>query len=180
MARRARAAVLVLIALLGAGCNGDGAGNSPAGPTTAPDGTEGTGTTLPGTEQDPDEGPGGFTVGTCAEVAGFEAGQPIAVESVTPVTCDAAHGQEIFGVLEHPASEDADFPGEETLYGYAADQCLERFEAYVGAPYEQSLLDIAVIQPDEDAWEDGDRAIACSVYHVDFSPLTGSVRGAAT
>lgn len=83
-------------------------------------------------------------------------------------------------MFDHPAAARADFPGEAAVDGYATDECLRRFEEYVGVAYEASALDVVFVAPGEDGWEDGDRRVACVVYHTDFAPLTGSVRGAGT
>ena len=91
--------------------------------------------------------------------------------------CTEPHDVEVAAVFDHPAGDDADFPGADAVDGYATDQCLLRFEDYVGAPYEASSLDVAFVAPGEDGWDAGDRRIACVLYHVDFVPLTGPVRG---
>jgi hypothetical protein len=85
---------------------------------------------------------------------------------------------EVAAVFDHPLDAGADFPGVSAVDGYATDECVRRFEEYVGIAYEASTLDIAYVAPGEDGWEDGDRRIACVLYHIDFAPLTGSVRGA--
>ena len=36
-----------------------------------------------------------------------------------------------------------------------------------------------IVAPDEDGWDDGDRRIACVLYHIDFADLVGSVAGTA-
>jgi hypothetical protein len=41
------------------------------------------------------------------------------------------------------------------------------------------VLDIGVVTPGEAAWSQGTRTIACMLYHSDFQPLTGTVRGTA-
>ena len=45
----------------------------------------------------------------------------------------------------------------------------------MGAPYAESELDVLIIAPDEDGWDDGDRRIACVLYHTNFDPLTTPV-----
>ena len=91
--------------------------------------------------------------------------------------CTGPHDVEVAAVFEHPAGPGAGFPGGDAVDGYATDQCLLRFEAYVGVPYESSSLDVAFVAPGEEGWDAGDRRIACVLYHVDFVPLTAPVRG---
>jgi hypothetical protein len=93
------------------------------------------------------------------------------------VDCAGPHDVEIGAVFDYPAGADIDFPGTAAVDGYATDQCIERFEAYVGAAYEASTLDVLIVAPDDDGWDEGDRRIACVLYHVDFQDLTGSVAG---
>ncbi|HEY3240445.1 MAG TPA: septum formation family protein [Acidimicrobiia bacterium] len=94
-----------------------------------------------------------------------ETGKERTVEKVTAIPCDQAHDNEVFAVFKHQASPDAPFPGEEAVNKVAQDGCLERFEPYVGRPYDGSDLQVAVIAPGEKSWkEEDDRAIACIVY----------------
>ncbi len=94
-----------------------------------------------------------------------ETGQERTVETVTAVPCAQAHDNEVFAVFKHPAKAAAPFPGEEAVNKIAQDGCLERFEPYVGRPYDGSDLQVAVIAPGEESWkEEDDRAIACIVY----------------
>lgn len=116
-------------------------------------------------------------VGQCADVPRVRVGAPIDPATMATVPCDQPHTVEVAAVFDHPAGAGVDFPGVAAVDGYATDQCLLRFEDYVGTPYEASVLDVAFVAPGEDGWDDGDRRIACVLYHLDFEPLTGSVRG---
>ena len=118
-----------------------------------------------------------LAVGQCGDVPPIRVGGPVDPATIDERPCTEAHDVEVAAVLEHPAGPGIDFPGEAAVDGYATDQCLLRFEEYVGAPYEASSLDVAFVAPGEDGWDAGDRRIACVLYHVDFAPLTGSVRG---
>jgi hypothetical protein len=122
-----------------------------------------------------DEAP--LDVGECGEVPTIRVGIAIDPATIDAVACEQPHDVEVAVVLEHPAAPGADFPGTDAVDGYATDQCLLRFEEYVGAPYATSSLDVAFVAPGEDGWDDGDRRIACVLYPADFGPLTGSVRG---
>ena len=94
-----------------------------------------------------------------------ETGQERTVKRVTAVPCDQAHDNEVFAVFEHPAAAEARFPGEEAVNQVAQDGCLERFQPYVGQPYDGSELKVAVIAPGEQSWqEEDDRVIACILY----------------
>ena len=55
--------------------------------------------------------------------------------------------------------------------------CLERFEKYVGATYEESELAITHLVPSEASWTQiNDREVVCVAYHMELEKLTGSVR----
>ena len=116
-------------------------------------------------------------VGQCGDVPTIDVGGPLDPAAIVDVACDQPHDGEIAAVFAHPADASSDFPGVDAVAGYATGQCLTRFEDYVGAAYEASSLDVAFVAPGEDGWDAGDRRIACVLYHVDFEPLTTSVRG---
>lgn len=118
-----------------------------------------------------------LAVGDCADVPHLEVGGPLDPATFELVPCDAPHDVEVGAVLDHPAAPGTGFPGVDSVDGYATDQCLRRFEEYVGSPYEASALDVAFVAPGADGWRDGDRRIACVLYHVDFTPLAGPVAG---
>lgn len=118
-----------------------------------------------------------LAAGDCGNVPRLRVGGALDPATIEPVACTEPHDIEIGAVLDYPAGRDLDFPGTVAVDGYATDQCIERFEAYVGAPYATSTLDVLIVAPDEDGWDEGDRRVACVLYHVDFQPLTQSVAG---
>lgn len=86
------------------------------------------------------------------------------VTVVAAVPCGEPHEDEVFAVFDHPAPDDALFPGEEAVTKVAQDGCAERFAGYLGTPYEKSKLQVAVIAPGAVSWDEGDRAIVCLVF----------------
>lgn len=91
------------------------------------------------------------------------------------VDCTVEHDSEVYSVLELP---EADWPGDEEAATRAEDACLVEFHAYVGRPYEESVLSLFYYSPTETMWAAGDRDVWCLVEHPEGS-LTGSVRGTA-
>ena len=156
--------VLVLSLGLGVGCSGGGGDEGADEATT---------TTIE--RATAEEAP--VDVGDCGVVPRLRVGGVLDPASIDVVDCTVPHDVEVSAVFDYPAGPELDFPGTVAVDGYATDQCLERFEDYVGAPYETSSLDTIIIAPDEDGWDDGDRRIACVLYHVDFQDLTASVAG---
>jgi hypothetical protein len=122
-----------------------------------------------------DEAP--LEVGQCGDVPQFRVGGALDPARLDEVSCDQPHDVEVGAVFDHPASPDTAYPGEAPVDDFAFDQCVRRFQEYVGSAYETSTLDLVVVAPGEDGWDDGDRRIACVLYDVDFAPLTGSVAG---
>lgn len=171
---RAATVLAVAAALTSGGCAGggdDGAG------TTTTDDVAVTPATEPERRATEAEVP--LAEGGCYDVDGLGAGIAVDPAALRPVACEGPHTVEVAAVLDHPLEPGSRFPGGEAVDGFATEACLERFVAYVGAPYEASRLDVAIVAPDEAGWVAGDRRIACLLYDTDFVPLAGPVRGSA-
>jgi hypothetical protein len=81
---------------------------------------------------------------------------------VATVPCNTMHEKEVFAVFEHPAKPGALYPGQKELGKVAQDGCADRFDDYVGRPFGESDLQVAVIAPGPVPWdEDDDRTIVC-------------------
>ena len=98
------------------------------------------------------------------------------VTSVDARPCSEPHDNEVFFLIRYPAGEEEPFPGEEPLDRFAGEHCRMAFAAYVGTPYESSVLEATYIQPTIDSWRQGDRQIACLLTSLD-EPLVGSEKG---
>jgi hypothetical protein len=96
--------------------------------------------------------------------------------AVEAVPCSAPHDNEVFSIFEFPADRRAPYPGEEQTLIDASGRCLDNMEAYVGAPFKESGLDIFTLFPVESAWAVGDRRVVCSAYDLGFERLLTSVR----
>jgi len=71
------------------------------------------------------------------------------------------------------------FPGESAIEAYVQDECIERFEDFVGIDYYESVIWYSAFWPSEGSWGSGDREIICFLYEGDLSKITGSLEGAA-
>jgi hypothetical protein len=92
--------------------------------------------------------------------------------------CSSPHDAEVYALLTHPGGPDAPFPGDDAVVEYTLDQCVARFEEFVGRDYESSSLDVIYLFPRELSWSKlDDRRIVCAVYDLSGEPLEGSVRG---
>ena len=99
------------------------------------------------------------------------------VATVDVVSCDEPHAYELIDVIVHDAPPGATYPGQERLFQFGAEQCVEHFEEIVGKPFMQSELDVFMYVPTADGWRDGDRDIQCMALRIDGGPLEGTVVG---
>jgi len=84
-----------------------------------------------------------------------------AVQSVEGVTCNQAHGAQAYAVFDLTGFGDA-FPGSAAFDEQAGAGCLDKFESFVGIPYEQSELYVTTLEPTEETWvQVDDREIVC-------------------
>jgi hypothetical protein len=106
--------------------------------------------------------PSDLGVGVCVSVPELHAGAVLGHDEVAVSTCDQPHDAEVFAVLPTPADREV-----------AIERCVPDFDAYVGAAYTASSLDVVAVV------DDGDAAVpvVCLAHSADFEPLVGSVRG---
>lgn len=109
-------------------------------------------------------------IGTC--YIGFEPGSGTDHDEVS-IDCDEPHDAEVMASLEHPVGG---YPGQEALHAFATDECLARFEAYVGLPYEDSAMGLFTSFPQRLGWYKGDHSITCYVNDYEGEMLTGSAK----
>jgi hypothetical protein len=87
------------------------------------------------------------------------------VATLPLVACDEPHDAEVFATIEHPAAPDDPFPTPRELLRFAYAECDgERFTRYVGAPLEESPLDMDVIYPEQASWRLGERTLVCFLF----------------
>lgn len=107
-------------------------------------------------------------------------GRPVTITTRLP--CDDPHGYQIFHELLYPAEHPAVYPGEAIVREFALASCYRAFEGWVGQEYELSALDIDVIIPTQENFEDNAaryRGIHCWVERLDGEPMVGSARNSA-
>jgi hypothetical protein len=100
-----------------------------------------------------------------------------AVGDVDTVDCDESHTAEVFALFD---IEGDDFPGASEITQEATDGCNgDRFEDYVGLPYEESEIFSTYLVPTEETWNDADdRTVICLAVTSDGDATEGSVEGA--
>jgi hypothetical protein len=114
-----------------------------------------------------------LAVGDC-----FVAGQVEEIDQVPVVGCSEVHDSEVMASIEITGLG-APYPGEDQLFDALFDDCVTRFDAYVGEPFEASAYYIDTWIPLLDGWNDGDRTGLCTVVLVDDNFDVVSVTGSA-
>jgi len=94
---------------------------------------------------------------------------------VLKLDCDLPHEHEVFDVVDFPNPPEV-YPGEEPLRAFARRVCVKNFAAYVGAPYETSVLEIGYVIPTAPNWGSGRTRIGCTLTDSSGKRLTGSMR----
>lgn len=111
-----------------------------------------------------------FEVGNCFSDAGGDT-----VDSLPLVSCAEEHSVEVYALYDLP---EGDFPGQQETSDLSAEGCLERFDAYVGLAYADSVYDINTIFPTENTWNNlFDREVICLLVRIDGQPNVGSAAG---
>jgi hypothetical protein len=104
-------------------------------------------------------------------------GLPVTITTRLP--CDDPHHFEVFAQLTYPAEHPSVFPGDGVIRDFALASCYRLFPGWVGRDYETSSLEIGVIVPTQDNFENDAaryRGIHCWVEHVDGEPMVGTSR----
>jgi Septum formation len=115
--------------------------------------------------------------GTCFDdIDAFFDDDSEGVSDVPTVDCAEPHDNEVFATYDLP---DGDFPGQEAIATEAEEECIERFEDYVGIAYPESRFISTYLIPTAQGWEGGDREVVCFLYDIDLAKIEGSAEGLA-
>ena len=96
------------------------------------------------------------------------------VSDVPGVPCSEPHDNETYAVFDLTVDS---FPEGDAMGELAYEACYERFQPFVGRDYETSTLDINMMYPSTESWQQSDREVICSVYDVEANKLIGSAKG---
>lgn len=104
------------------------------------------------------------------------------ISSVESTDCASEHELEVFALVTVPDGKDAPYPGEEALGDRIFEECLSRFQPYVGTSYEESIWFANPMYPTRESWEDSnDREGSCVLLQIgadnEALTVTGSARG---
>ncbi len=93
------------------------------------------------------------------------------ITTVTTVSCDTAHDNEVVFSYDFPA---AAWPGEDFVFDTLDSVCPAAWPDYVGVDYLDSALFHTYFYPTEANWAAGIRTGSCFAYDGDLEPLFGS------
>jgi hypothetical protein len=146
---------VVVLALVAAGCGGDG-------PTRDADGA---------IIEAGDISVFDLREGDCFEDSEDGSTQ---VATVRAVPCSEPHDNEIYLAFDLP---DGEYPGVNAIDEESDARCLAAFTSFVAVDYFESDLEFFSVTPTPESWDADDRTVYCALYARDFSKLTGSMRG---
>ena len=112
-------------------------------------------------------------VGDCFDDANIGEGE-YEVSDVPGVPCSDPHDNETYAVFDLTIDT---FPEGDAMGELAFESCFERFEPFVGRDYESSTLDINMMYPSFESWQQDDREVICAVFDVEANKLVGSAQG---
>ena len=115
--------------------------------------------------------------GDCFD-AGLSSSQVTQISEVRAIPCVEPHVYEMFSVADYPAGESPS-AADEDYTAWERENCLGRFEAYVGLDYDSSTYYISALVPTDSSWAQGDHTLMCFLHNDGESAVTGSARGAA-
>ena len=98
------------------------------------------------------------------------------IDDVHAVPCTAEHEYETFFTGSMPAGT---FPTQAATDAWISGNCEPAYKTYIGTAYQDSHLEVYILTPSSDAWNNGDRSVQCSVYDPSHERLTQSLKGAA-
>ena len=94
------------------------------------------------------------------------------VQSVEGVPCSEPHNAQAYAVFDLIGFGD-EFPGSAAFDGQASEGCYNRFESFVGSPYDESELYIESLEPTKGSWTQlDDREIVCLLVLPDYSTFS--------
>ena len=113
-------------------------------------------------------------IGDCFDDANNDADGEYEVSDVPGVPCSDPHDNETYAVFDLAIDS---YPEGDAMGELAFESCFENFESFVGRDYESSTLDISMMYPSVESWQQNDREVICSVVDVDANKLIGSAKG---
>jgi hypothetical protein len=96
------------------------------------------------------------------------------VKDVTIIPCPHDHDFEAFAATNLDFST---YPGDTAITGKAEEFCDKEFAAFIGKPFDDSLLEMTYFFPTRESWKTGDKEIVCLVGAAAGAQSKGSLKG---
>ena len=102
------------------------------------------------------------------------------ITSVPTIDCEKKHDFEAYRSVK---MDQDSYPGETDTTSQAESQCLDGFEGFIGASYDDAVAyDFTYFYPSSASWAMGDREILCMAFAIDengdIEKVTGTLEGA--
>lgn len=112
-----------------------------------------------------------LTIGECIDLP--DSGEVVAARVID---CSQEHSGEF---VRHAAvpSDDGQYPADDSdVWWEVDDACIAAIDRYLGEDFMESDWDMAVLVPDQDTWDNGDRSAQCVLLHMTAKTWSGSPR----
>ena len=100
--------------------------------------------------------------------------EPVVYE-LSFVSCDLAHGAEVFHLGELNPDGTRDYPGDSVLVSEVQNACGAAFEPYVGRTYEQSVFEVYYLYPRALGWNSDPGTFYCFLVEEGTSTVGSGV-----
>ncbi len=104
----------------------------------------------------------------------FNTSKALVADKATRVECAEPHSDEVAGVLTFPGGDGAAYPGQDGILEFGRDDCLRPVAEFYGSKEPSATTQIFVFGPNEAAWDNGERAVVCSLREPTGTKRTGS------
>lgn len=104
----------------------------------------------------------------------FNTSKALVADKATRVACSEPHTDEVAGVLTFPGGESANYPGQSGILEFGKSDCVTQVTEFYGTKVPSDTTQVFVFGPNEAAWDNGERAVVCSLREESASRRTGS------
>ncbi len=100
------------------------------------------------------------------------------IQSLEAVPCGQPHDAEAYASFNQ-SGRGLEWPGQDIVSDASDWGCYDRFETFVGLPWDNSEFDYWFLEPTRESWEENnDREVTCALTNFDGSKLVGSMANA--
>lgn len=104
----------------------------------------------------------------------FNTSKALVADKATRVPCTEPHTDEVAGVITFPGGDNAPYPGQSGILEFGKTDCVQQVTEFYGNKEPSPTTQVFVFGPNEAAWENGERAVVCSLREESAVKRTGS------